>query len=286
MTTSPFEILETLYPCLSESACFARLLQNRIQVLEEKSEATNIFAAALSDADLSIQAHVEVSLLAHFPEIPFFGEEWKSSRNNKYLRGNWFVEGCPYLVTLDPIDGTRPYLDQNPHFQIILTVVSRSAFEAAIVLFPAFGEYVYAVRGRGAFRGALNAPFSEARTVRTENAPRAVYISQKFHGAKPKLLGAFPTIYCPAEYEKGRTEPYFSGILRNEICGAVLDDAQIIDGAALAFVAEEMGHTVRTLDGQPFPAPGDFPDLVLPGLVVGDSESTIEALRDGVKGEL
>lgn len=272
------QIIEAVFPTLVESARYARLIQNRIHALDDKEEATNIFGAALSDADLGIQGHVELSLLAHFPDLPFFGEEWKSSRNTKYFSGTAFVDAQELLVTLDPIDGTRAYLDNHRLYQVILTVISRASFEGAIVLFPTYNEYVYAIRGKGAFRGTFETPPVNASLLRRGTTPNTVYISAEYQKSKPMLRDTFDTVVCSAEYKKGNEEPYFSAILRGDLRGALLDSSQIIDGAALAFVAQEMGFIVRTHDGGPIPAPVDHPSLVLPGMVAGDSEETVAAL--------
>jgi myo-inositol-1(or 4)-monophosphatase len=89
MLTSPTprQILTTLLPYLKTAGIYAQQIQSRIAAQPEKeSPAGNIFSAALSDADLSIQTMIEVVLLGTFPEIRFFGEEYAQSYNTKYFR--------------------------------------------------------------------------------------------------------------------------------------------------------------------------------------------------------
>jgi myo-inositol-1(or 4)-monophosphatase len=279
MTHTPYSILETLHPILLDSARYAQLLQSRIHSVEEKEGATNIFAAALSDADLSVQAAVELVLLARFPTIPFFGEEWKSSRNTKYLAGTHFVEGCELLITLDPIDGTRPYLDGHAHYQIILTVVTRDGFEAVMVVFPSFGDYVYALRGKGAFRGSFDTPLDKAERWEKGTLPHEIFLSAEYEDLVEPLSRSFKEVHTSAGYSRDRECPYLSATLRRKLCGGMIPFSQVIDGAALAFVAAEMGFTVTSLDGGPLARPADYEDLILPGVIVGGSEEVVETLR-------
>lgn len=283
MTNIPRKIISTLFPTLVDAARYARFIQSRIHALEEKEDAHNIFASALSDADLSIQTQIEVAFLAHFPDVPFFGEEWKSSHNTKYLAANGFKDGQPYLVTLDPIDGTRPYLDGHTTFQVILTVVSREAFEGVIVLFPTREQYVYAVRGKGAFQGTFDTPFEEATPWKVQKELREVYVSDEFVKAVPDLERDFSRVWCSSSYTKDNPISYIHSILNRELLGGALRQAQVIDGAALVFVAQEMGCLVETLDGKPgIPAPGDYPELILPGLIVGETQETVNKLRTAI----
>lgn len=279
----PFKIISTLYPTLVNCAKYADLLQHRIEAVADKEDATNIFAAALSDADISIQAAVELAHLAAFPDIPFFGEEWKSSRNTKYLASTFFNGKSPYLVTLDPIDGTRVYLDRKKLYQIILTVVTPERFEAALVLYPAYNEYVYAINGKGAYLGALDRPFNEASPVELVKGSSHVYIPTEFHGHKNFLLEHFSEVSSSAEYAADVDVRYLSSVPRRELSGAIIPYAQVIDGAALAFVAQEMGYKVTTLDGEPMPRIADFDDLILPGLIVAEDDYCHEILMSIVR---
>ena len=279
MTHSPEQILKTVFPSLLHAARYAALIQSRVQSLEEKQDAKNIFQAALSDADVTIQAQIEVVLLANFPEIPFFGEEYKSSRNTRYLSGTWFKEGCDYLITLDPIDGTRPYIDGHKRYQIILTVCSRDAFEAVLFVYPATKTYTYAVRDKGIFHGTFDTPFEQALRLKIPQYKNCVYVAGEYASLNDKFAESFDRVYSVVNYTKESSTPYFAHILQGEICGGIIESAQVIDGAAFAFAAHELGCIVETLDGKPFPRPGEHPELVLPGLIVGATRSIVKNIR-------
>ena len=279
MTRSPLEIVDTLLPVLFRCARYANAIQGRIEALEDKAGAENIFTAALSDADLTIQSAVELSVIADLPEVPFFGEEWKSSPNTKYLAGTHFIPDREFLITLNPIDGTRLYLDGHPLYQIVLTVISRTRFEAALVLYPALGDYVFAQRGQGARRGIIGQPLSSAEPWRLNPESQGVYSAPDFQDFFPQLKQAFGSVHCSTDYRRDAPMPYLSSAVRGSLRGAITYAAQVIDSAALAFVAQEMGYQVCSYSGAPLPSPADYPELVLPGVIVADTVEAFETLK-------
>ena len=134
--SSPRTILETLLPHLKAAAGYARFLQPKIAALPDKDGGDSFFSAALTEADLAIQNFVEVALLGHFPNIRFYGEEYKSSPNTKYFRAVDFGEKDDYLITLDPINGTKFYIDGHSNYQIILSIINTDDYEAVIAISP------------------------------------------------------------------------------------------------------------------------------------------------------
>ena len=74
---SPRDIIATLLPHLRVAAGYARHLQSKIASLPDKDAGDNVFTAALTDADLSIQTLIEVAILGSFPEMRFYGEEYE-----------------------------------------------------------------------------------------------------------------------------------------------------------------------------------------------------------------
>ena len=73
-------------------------------------------------------------MLAKFPELGFFTEEEKYSYNLKY-----FSKDNDYVLTLDPINGTRFYKDGLLIFDIIITILHRRKIEAAVAYIPVSG---------------------------------------------------------------------------------------------------------------------------------------------------
>ncbi|MEM9542932.1 MAG: inositol monophosphatase family protein [Cyanobacteria bacterium P01_E01_bin.42] len=276
---TPRAILEILLPHLRIAGAYAREIQSRIVALPEKGESENFFATALTDADLSVQTFVEVALLGKYPQLRFYGEEWEQSYNTKYFRGTTLGEQGDYLVTLDPIDGTRYYLDGHPYYLIILAVLNADDYEAVIALSPSEDCYFYALRGEGCFRGKLEDDLNQCQPLRISEPEKRVYLGWKM----ASLLESFPSTYevvTSKAYTKEKPIPAFARMLQGAIAGAILDSGKFIDGAALAFLAKEAGALVTNREGLPLPPLSACEDYRLPGLVIAANAEIQRDLLD------
>lgn len=274
MLTSPTprQILATLLPYLKTAGIYAQQIQSRIAAQPEKeSPAGNIFSAALSDADLSIQTMIEVVLLGTFPEIRFFGEEYAQSYNTKYFRATDLGPMGDYLVTLDPIDGTKFYLDGHNNYQVILTVLNRDEFEAAIALTPGQRRYYYTLRGQGTFQGTWEDDLETCRPVNIPQPTPAICLGWAMGDLVDRLSDRYTVYHTKTHYSPDHPIPNFNGLLSGDLTGAVLASSQFIDGAALAFMAQEMGYVVTTLEGDPPPPLHTCRDYRRPGLLVAST---------------
>lgn len=275
-------ILERLLPHLRAGADYAARIQHRIAHQPDKvAPDGNSFAAALSDADISIQTAIEVAVLAAFPEARFFGEEYASSVNTKYLSGSWWEdEREEWVFLLDPIDGTRYYLDQG-EFQVIFSIASPSHYEASIFLFPRRKKILYALQGKGAFLGGWDESslrgFAPYRMKPTD-AP--VFFSRTRY-SEGVTFGSRGLFDLERDYRPGPETPIYTGLFFGELSGVVMNGGQLIDGAAAAFVASEAGATVTTHEGDPLPEPRSAGESrAFGGLVIAETrELHSEILR-------
>ena len=268
MPPTPRQILETLLPPLRLAAGYARHIQTKIASQPDKTDVANAFAAALTDADLSIQTFVEVALLGAFPDIRFFGEEHEKTYNTKYFRAIDFGETRDYLVTLDPIDGTRFYKDGHPSYQIIVTVANTDDYEAVLAISPAYGNYYYGLRGQGTFKGELSVDLDDCQPLQLSPSPNRVMVGTRLASLKPVLSDRYEVISIAEDYSTDVRVPTVNGILTGELAGVVLAIGQLIDGAALAFLAREAGFIVTDLAGEPLPPLAHHQGYRLPGLIM------------------
>jgi myo-inositol-1(or 4)-monophosphatase len=282
-TPTPRLILETLLPHLKVAAAYARFLQPKIVALPAKEEGKNFFAAALTDADVAIQNMVEVLLLGTFPEIRFYGEEYESSSNTKYFRGTELGSEGDYLVTLDPIDGTKFYMDGHSNYQIILSILNSDDFEAVLAISPAQNVYFYAFRGEGAFKGTLEMNLEACTKLKITSPKPAVLLGWGMNAIAPLLKDRYQVIDIATDYSSDIQIPNLNGILNGDLSGAVIRAGKFIDGAALAFVAKEAGYIVTTLDGSTLPALSTCKNYSLPGLIIAASKSIHQHLLEAMQ---
>lgn len=271
MVTTSSEIIKSLLPTLKLAANYAATIQEKIQTQPEKSEyGDNFYATALTDADLTVQTAVELALLAQFPQIRFFGEEYQKSFNTKYFTGITMEDDDQILVTLDPIDGTRTYIDQLPCFSIILTIIKNRSYQAVLILQPKRQKYFYAERNQGSFVGSLDTPLEEAEPLRLQQLKsEKVYLSFGLKSMGDALVkGKFST-YCSAtDYAPPQLPPESLNLIEGDLAAVVLEVGNLIDSAAMAFVAKEAGAIVTNWQGQDFEPFVEVEKMKIPGLVV------------------
>ncbi|MEL6813407.1 MAG: inositol monophosphatase family protein [Cyanobacteria bacterium J06598_3] len=249
----PKEILSALLPFLKVAGAYADQIQQRISALPDKYEGDHLFANALTDADLSIQTFMEVTLLAKFPDVRFYGEEYEKSYNTKYFRAIDLGPQGDLLITLDPIDGTRYYMDGHPNYLVILTVVNADEFEAAIALSPANDCYYYTLRGQGTFVGAMADGLDECKPLKVADPGETVLLGWALSGMADEVRSHYPVIDLKTDYSAEVPVPPINGLLTGEVAGVMLASAQFIDTAALAWMAQEMGYFMTTFEGEPVP---------------------------------
>lgn len=277
---TPRQILDTLWPFLQVAAAYARDLQARMRAHPAKSGADNPFAAALTDADLSIQTLLEVAVLGTFPTLRFYGEEEATSYNTRYFRSRELGPPGDYLLLLDPIDGTRFYLDGHPNYHLIVSLADAEDYAAVLAINPPQGTYAYALRGAGAYAGALTQPLTAAVPLRLVPPLPVVYLGGTLSHLAVPLRQHFRVIYLPTDYSPTVVVPNHTGILDGSLAGSVLAPAHWLDGAAIAFLAQEAGCVVTTLTGDPLPPLQTCPAYHRPGVVIGTSPAVHQQLLE------
>ena len=266
---SPRKILQTLLPHLRVAAGYARQIQARITSLPAKDTGDNILSAALTDADLSIQTLVEVALLGTYPDLAFYGEEYEQSRNTKYFAATELNDG--YLITLDPIDGTKYYLDGFDNYQIILGILGVNSFEAAIAISPARNYYDYAIKDRGVYRGNLDRDLDDCLPLKVSDPDSAILLGWEMAHLKPALENKYRVIDIENCYSSDKQFPNYNGIFSGDLSGWVTKRGKFIDSAALAFMAQENGCIVTGFDGLPLPPLHTCQDYSYDGAIVANS---------------
>ncbi len=98
----------------------------------------------VSEADLEVDAMLKARLLAARPDYGWLSEETADSPA-RLDRESIFI--------IDPIDGTRAFLDGQTGFAHALAVVTKGRPVAAVVYLPMLGHLYRAAAGMGAYLG-------------------------------------------------------------------------------------------------------------------------------------
>lgn len=267
----PREILATLLPHLRVAAGYAQQIQNKIISLPDKNAGGNFLSAALTDADLSIQTLVEVALLGSYPHLAFYGEEWEQSRNTKYFSSTELEGNSNYLITLDPIDGTKYYLDGFDNYQIILSILNQKHYEAVMAISPAQNCYYYCLKGEGVYKGDLDSDLDECEPLEIVDAKPHILLGWGMAHLKPALEDKYQVIDIENCYSEARQLPNYNGIFSGDLIAWVTKRGKFIDSAALAFMAEENNCVVTSLDGSPLAPLHNCNNYSYDGAIVANS---------------
>lgn len=277
--TLPREIINYLLPCIATAGSYSATVQRRVATHAAKDGATP-FHHALSDADLTIQSFMEVALLARFPQVSFFSEEQDVSLNKKY-----FPEDAEYEVMLDPVDGTRAYIDGRPNYQVIVAIHDRHSIVGAVAYLPQLKRCYVAVKGEGAFvltpeeatEGRRGTPLTLGQTsgpVLVFNRPDLV----------AKLSSAFDVRDLVEEYSLGPTGLNSLDLLSGKAVATIMSPCQAIDGGALGFIAREAGAIVSNEHGHALASFRSEPKRIVQCLVVATTQRAHEEIISALEG--
>jgi fructose-1,6-bisphosphatase/inositol monophosphatase family enzyme len=257
-------IINTLLPTLETAARYSRKVQATIQDFGSKDQyGDNFFATALSDADPSVQTLVETTLLANFESLRFFGEEYEQSLNTKYFVDKDFGQSDELLIMLDPIDGTRCYLDKRDDYQIILSIATPATFQAVVVVLPAKQEYYYGELGGKLVQGKFGEPLDKARPIELlASETRRVAGGLKTAPLLSPLKGKYELILWD-DYSPSASSLSSLAMLTGQIDAYVSMYANLIDGFAISFMATLQGYSNSDLNGKPLTTPGEHSNMII-----------------------
>lgn len=141
-------------------------------------------ASPVSSADLAVDTALRERLSAARPEYGWISEESEDDLD-RLSRETVFI--------VDPIDGTRAYLDGAAEWALSLAVARAGEVTAAVVHLPARGLTYGAAKGQGA---TLNdVPIAASRVTRPEGATmlasRPTYAAAHWQGEVPRFKRQF-----------------------------------------------------------------------------------------------
>lgn len=264
--TTPQEIISYLLPFVATAGSYSAQIQKEVGMHDAKPGET-IFHSALSDADVTIQAYIEVALLARFPHVSFFSEEQDQSLNRKYFADDYELE-----VLLDPIDGTRSYVDSREQYQVIVTIHDRTQIVGAICHMPRRGHCYTAVRGGGAFilteEEVRRAAQGRRHTV--AGAPGPVLVFNR-PDLVEKLSPHVEVVDLLTSYVETPGEHNMTDLIEGRASATLHAPCQGIDGGALALIASEAGAVVSDFSGKPLASFRTCPKRTVPDSLVATS---------------
>lgn len=121
---------------LEEACKIALKLKDKLNVTY-KSESQPV-----TNADKEIDKHLKSYYKTHTPMIGWLSEESVDDRSRFQKDSFW----C-----LDPIDGTRSYINQKPEYTISLALIKKNKPILGYVVNPETREFFFSEKGKGSF---------------------------------------------------------------------------------------------------------------------------------------
>jgi len=180
----------------------------------------------VSEADYAADNYLRETLMAARPDHGWLSEETTDSPDRLRARRTFVV---------DPIDGTRAFLDGRKTWCVSVAIVEAGESIAGVLECPALGETYWALPGRGAFRNGERIHVRKPGTAIEVAGPKA-------------LLDLMPEAWQP----RVRRTAYVPSLAYRlaMIAGGVLDgtfvkpNAHDWDIAAAALILREAGGTL------------------------------------------
>jgi 3'(2'), 5'-bisphosphate nucleotidase len=209
----------------------------------------------VTDADEAAEAVIVAALERLTPAIPIVAEE----RTARGIRPS--IDGRPFWL-VDPLDGTREFLNRNGEFTVNVALIERGDPVAGVVYVPAKGR-LYAGDERGAFREDDGAARQSIRARVPPGAGVTVLASRSHNNAETQ---AFVRTLRVAAYAEAGSSLKFCAIAE----GAAdvyprLGRTMEWDTAAGHAVLAAAGGSVTTIAGAPLTY--GKPDFVNPSFV-------------------
>ncbi len=176
----PANDLDLLTSAAEEAAKIANRFWRSGQIVTEKPGG----AGPVSEGDLAVDAYLRETLTAARPGYGWLSEETEDSPARL---------SSERVFIVDPIDGTRAYVDGQSTWALSLAVVEHGQTVAGVVLLPQRGKLYRAAAGAPA---TLNgAPIHASAATRPDGAaalaPKASLAPEKWPGGLPPLARHF-----------------------------------------------------------------------------------------------
>jgi histidinol-phosphatase len=191
----------------------------------------------VTQADVECEQAIRGTILEHFPEHGFYGEETGRTR-----------EDAEFLWLVDPIDGTKGFVRQYPFFSTQIALMHRGEIILGVSSGTMMDELAWAEKGQGAWLNGRRLLVSAI-----DDPDRAsVSVGNLKSLARSEGWSALGSIVERADRIRGYGDFYHYHLLAAGKIEAVIEsDVNILDVAALSIIVSEAGGVFTNLNGEP-----------------------------------
>lgn len=200
----------------------------------------------VTEADIKVDEFVRKKLSEQFPGSDILTEETSGGKPYMHLKDS------PSLWIVDPLDGTKNFARNNPHFGIAIAHLKRGKIDIAVSHLPIKSETYNATEGiEGAF---LN---GEKINVSSKNDITGLYFATGFSNNKEARDKTTEIIAKVAQstgaiYSNGSPVADLCLLAKGELDVYVNPRLKPWDVAASAYIVIKAGGKITTITGKPW----------------------------------
>lgn len=189
----------------------------------------------VSDADKASSKQIQELLVRDFPDYDYIDEE-RTIQERKN----------PYCWVVDPLDGTREYLEKKPDFGILIGLMKEDVPVAGVAYRPLTGEMMYASYGRGAYREQggqkekISVSLSKEISALISTSRHNLELDSLLSAIKPHLISKMGSAFKLAEIAAGRATLYLA---------PKQNTMHLWDICAFNIILQEAGGIITDLEG-------------------------------------
>ncbi len=205
--------------------------------VDRKADLTPVTAA-----DRAAERELRRVIAAAYPRDAILGEEFGETPG-----------GSGYRWILDPIDGTKSFIQGVPLYGTLVAVEREGRGVVGVIHLPALRETVFAARGLGAHWVQGNEDPCPARVSAVPSLAEGLFLTNSItaYGDGPRRR-AFDALIAAARLTRGWGDCYGYALVATGRAEVMVDPKMSVwDAAALQPVLEEAGGTFTDWKGEP-----------------------------------
>ncbi|WP_156823712.1 3'(2'),5'-bisphosphate nucleotidase CysQ family protein [Oscillatoria acuminata] len=204
----------------------------------------------VTNADVAANEYILQKLRIAFGSLEFgyLSEESYQSHSNGDRRDHQWV------WIIDPIDGTRAYIQQNPNYAVHIALVHEGQPVVAVVAVPSAQKLYYAQRGGGAFVENRSGDRTPVRVSSRDRLEDLCLLTRRTHKGE-KLDQLLQRLPCQTQQYMGSIGCKIAAIVEQQVDGFISLSGRGApkdwDFAAPELILTEAGGRLTFVDGTP-----------------------------------
>lgn len=192
----------------------------------------------VTSADLGAERAIRKVISKRFPGHDFYGEEYGQT-----------AKGSDYCWLIDPIDGTKNYVDRIPLWGTLIALMKRDELILGVSHVPLMNELLWAEKGKGAHLNGRRVRVSGIQKISQSMISYGSLPAFKERHKQSALLRLISA--CRRQRSFGDLWPYH--LLASGKLDVVTEAAiKPVDVAPFAIIIEEAGGMTSDIYGKPF----------------------------------